>query len=178
MPSDVFWTGLFTFGGGLVGGGAGYLTARLQQAVQKQELGLEERRYETDQQDRRQARRDDLRERRRVLYLKYLGSFDALHTQLNGPELSPEELFEIWSSMIQVDNEIELLGSEAVKSAADNAADYFARLVGELYKIASNPARDWGAEAHELRRPDAMGQEMIEVREELLAKMRVDLKDE
>jgi len=161
-----------------VGGATGFLTARLQRQAQKEQLGLEEHRQATDEQHRAQERRDQLCEQRRLLYLRYLGAFDALHTRLNGPEIPKEELFDIWSTMIRVDNEIELMGSEAVKTASYPAANYFARLVGELDTIIKDPSRDWANEAPRLRRPDAMGQEMLDVRKELVTKMRLDLLDE
>jgi len=44
MPSDVFWTGAFTFSGGLVGVLAGYANGSRQSKYQEQQLKLEEKR--------------------------------------------------------------------------------------------------------------------------------------
>jgi hypothetical protein len=174
MPSDVFWTGLYTFAGGVVGGTTGYITARLQNHVQRAQLALEMDRHRSEERRLAREREDDERERRRLLYLRYLEVFETITNLPGGAQPTQDRLVELWHDFIRADNELELAGSEAIRDASYPANSVIQDAVDEFGAIVEAPDRDWD-EASEYG--EAHGAALMEVRVEMVGLMRADLQD-
>ena len=171
----MFWTGLFTFGGGVVGGTAGYVSARLQRRFQEQQLGLERRRYESEESrvDRQGA--DQRREQGRAIYLAYLEAVDTITNSATADVLDDETLSERWKTFVKAGNKLELAGTEGLRNASYQMDALLNRLVTEFSAIIHDSDRTWPGDANEFMHGQA--KEVVESRNEMVSLMRRDLQN-
>lgn len=132
MPSDAFWTGLFTFAGGVVGGGAGYLTARLQQGLHRQQLTLEERKVESEESTLTQAQTERRSEAHRAIYLRYLTALDGVLNPVDNGTVDKGTLNRRFDLLLHAHCEVELAGGDEINQAAYELNDLLEALVAEV----------------------------------------------
>jgi hypothetical protein len=175
MASDVFWTGLFTFGGGTLGAIGTYFGVKSQANLQAQQLELDAERHRSDESHRRRKDESAAREQRRLLYLNYLKALDAIVHATAVSNLSTDEMSERWAAFVKADDEIELGGTDDVKDAS-YPVHRQARAVGTKYKeILDDPNSNWPIDA--LKWLPSTQEERNAARAAMVAAMRRDLHD-
>jgi hypothetical protein len=124
---DAVWISLITGTTGIVSGLLGY-------GVSRGQLHLERRRIdaESDSEQRKQLR--ETIASRRDLYLEYLSVVDETWKRLTRPDLEPLDWHEWWSRYSEVDNRVELLGSNSVQTATYPLWDVLNRLGSRVMK--------------------------------------------
>jgi hypothetical protein len=170
MPSDVFWTGLFTFGGGVVGGATGYVTARLQQSLHLQRLGLERRKLEYEVDASATDEKAKRIEAKRSIYLQFLSAIDGVLNPVEYGELDQAELNKRFDRFTDAHCEIELVGDADVNRLAYDFTSVVEQIVIEASR--SLEARQIHRMADSVRgRADSLRA----ARRKLVAQMRDDL---
>jgi hypothetical protein len=157
MPTDVFWTGLFTVSGGLAGTLAGYSSARSQARLQDKQLELDRERHKSERAQLDESRQDQRREQRREIYLRYLLALDTIINSATEESLDHETLSSRWRAFVQADNEIELDGDEATKQASYPVNGLIAEIAGRFADILDAPDAEW---------PDAATQYLHSIEDE------------
>lgn len=173
MPSDVFWTGLFTFGGGLVGAATGYATARLQMHAHEGQLDLEERRLEIELTQLGEAKLDRRREERRAIYLEYLKALDAIVNCPTHEHMDHQVLSSRWSAFMQADNELELAGTEAIKDRSYPLHTIAAEAMDRFSNVLDDDGLAWPNDASSYMR--SIEEELRTERQGMVSLMRDDL---
>lgn len=173
MPSDVFWTGLFTFGGGLVGATGTAVGARFQYRVQARQLEIEQDRHRSEETHRDRQDRAAALEKRKSIYLNYLGALDALiHATADG-HLDQDGLAQIWAAFQGADAELELAASKEVQGASYQLHAE-ARKIGTFYKnTLDDPSKMWPNDA--VHWPEELASEYYDARAEVVTGMRQDV---
>jgi len=174
MPSDVFWTGLFTFGGGLVGAAVSYATTHRQGDLQEQQLGLEEERHEAEVQSANRQHQERLLESRRALYLRYLKAVDEIIHLPNSDLTSSEELGRPWTEFMQMDNELELSGSDGVRELSVDLFGILNEIAYRFTEILESDSKAWPEDASAHMR-EVEGR-LREARQGMVSRMRDDLR--
>lgn len=135
MPSDVFWTGLFTFGGSVAGAGAGYLTALFQRQANERLLLFEERKLAGLAQERRDEHGDRIREERRAVYLAYLTALDGVLTPIDLGSVEEETLRRRFDRLMEAHCELELAGDRQINECGYALNDLVEGLVAEVLDV-------------------------------------------
>lgn len=173
MPSDVFWTGLFTVSGGLAGTLAGYASARSQAYFQDKQLQLEKERHQSEQEQIAESRRDQQRQQRRDIYLRYLLAFDTIINSANEDSLDHETLSSRWKAFVNVDNEVELMGDEATKASSYPLNTLVSEIASNFALILDDPEAEWPDAGSAYLR--SIYDKYREARKEIVHHMRADL---
>jgi hypothetical protein len=162
---DAVWISMITGTTGVVSGLLGY-------GVSRGQLNLEGRRVDAESQSDQRTQQRETIAARRDLYLEYLSTVDETWKNLMGPDLGPLDWHEWWSRYSEVDNRVELLGSDSVQSATYplwSALDRLAtRVTQEKPEDVERPvwARRVWAE---------MGEDVNDKRADVMAAMRIDV---
>jgi hypothetical protein len=175
MPSDVFWTGVFTLSGGLAGTFAGYASAISQTRIQDKQLQLERERHRSERAHVDDTRRDRQREQRREIYLRYLLTFDTIINSATEDSLDHQTLSERWRAFVQADNEIELDGDEKTKEASYPLNEIVAKIAGRFADILDDPEAEWPDSGAKYLR--SIEEEQRAARQAIVNHMRRDLRD-
>lgn len=112
MPSDVFWTGLFTFGGSAIGAGVGYATARLQRRSEDRRFLLEERQLSDSAAELGRQFDRQMRAERSEVYRRYLHALDGVMSPLYLGGSGIEQIRDRFDRLMEAHCELELVGSE------------------------------------------------------------------
>jgi hypothetical protein len=111
-PSDVFWTGLFTFGGSAAGAGAGFATALAQRRTEDGRLRLEEQKVAAAGDERRAESLERFQQERREIYLRYLNSLDGILSPVFQGEVDAASLRDRFDALMEAHCELELAGTK------------------------------------------------------------------
>jgi hypothetical protein len=176
MASDVFWTGLFTFGGGLVGALGTYWGSRSQHKLRIRELDLEVARQEREETHQAAQEKSEACEHRRRLYLRYLAGLDRLVHATSVGDLDRDGVAKRWAEFIAADDEVELGGTEAVKDASYPLHECVVKIVDAYTTVMEDARQQWPQDA--LSRWDAFEDEYARTRGDIVRAMRRDLLDE
>lgn len=130
---------------------------------------MEERRVAHEESVAEAERQDSLRAERQQLYLEYLGVIDQWSRILQR-DFSRERWLQWWDQYNEVDNRVELLGSEAVRTATYTVFS----AIHEMRKDADFEAEDLDKEGWRLS--EQHGDAISEARQEILHAMRADLR--
>jgi hypothetical protein len=170
MPGDVFWTGLFALSGAIVGGGAGYVTARLQHTLQIQQLTLEERKLSREELQQQLLRGDSQWERHRLIHLSYLNSLDGFINPAADGTIDRALLQARFDRLMEAHCELELGAGVEVNAAAYSLNDLVEALNGEIRKLLTGADSGQLIEAVKVREA-----EIRSIRRELVTRMRHEL---
>ncbi|HWM55056.1 MAG TPA: hypothetical protein VNO20_06680 [Solirubrobacterales bacterium] len=173
MPSDVFWTGFFTFGGGVVGATVGYATARLQNRLQREQLLLEKRRDERQFSKDSEEQLEQRREQRRAVYLHYLEALDAIIHSATTETIDQETLSSRWIAFNLADNELELAGTEAVKESSYPLHTVIAEAIDRFSVVIDSETLTWPDDATSYMR--SIEDKLRQARQGTISLMRRDL---
>jgi hypothetical protein len=174
MPSDVFWTGLFTLGGGFAGAATGYASARLQSKGQERQVQLAHQRHQSQEARATETRRDTQREERRSIYLGYLQSLDAILNSTTAETVSQETLSDRWGQFMQADNEVELAGDEKIKESSYPIHAQVSKTLEYFSEILDKPDLTWPDDASAYLR--SMQDDLLGPRRKIISLMRDDLR--
>lgn len=176
MPSDVFWTGLFTFGGGAVGAIGAYLAAKSSERGRERELELELERHDSQELHWAAERDDGSREKRRAAYAVYLEAYETVWHIRADQNPTAGRIVERWEAFVAADIEVGLVGSDAIAAAAVTARARLAALINDYDDfLTENGPGSWGEEARLVSGPHNEG--LAASRDEIVALMRRDLDD-
>jgi hypothetical protein len=171
--SDVFWTGLFTFGGGVVGAVGTYFGVKSQASLQQQQLELDALRHESDKSHRKGEQESAAREQRQSLYLSYLGALDAVVHSTAVSDMSVDSLGERWAAFIKADDEIELGGTDDVQKAAYPMHKQVWEVATMYTRTLNDPKGRWPSDA--LKWLKSTQVERNQARADVVGAMRSDL---
>ncbi len=173
MPSDVFWTGLFTFGGGALGAAGTYFGVRSQREVQLGQLHLEKNAQENESLEKAQENWQVGREQRRSIYLAYLAALDAVIHSPSIKDLTEEDFSSMWTTFIRRDDELELGGTEEVKDASYSLWRVVDRIADHYIEVLCDPHASWPEDAD--RGFEPVSKEYDDVRSAVVSAMREDI---
>jgi hypothetical protein len=140
MLSDVFWTGLFTFGGSAVGAGAGYMTALLQRRSEDGRRLLEERRIVAASEQERQLRLEEFHQARHALYLTYLENLDAILSPIFLESVDAPSLNRGFNLFMDAHCGIELAGNPEINLRAYDLNSLIENLVKDVLQALTEKA--------------------------------------
>jgi hypothetical protein len=145
--SDVFWTGFFTFAGGVVGAVGAHFGVKSQINLQQQRLGLDALRYNNDESYRERDEESAAREQRRALYLSYLATLDVVLHAPAVTDLTVDAMRQRWAAFVKADDEIELGGTNSVREAGYPLYMVVSKIREEYTNILSGAGAGWPQDA-------------------------------
>jgi hypothetical protein len=175
MASDVFWTGLFTFSGGLVGAAASYAATRRQAGLQKEQLSLERERHGIETSEAGQRRQVELLQDLRILYIRFLKAVDDI-AHLPNSDLSPAvEIGKRWDAFMQADNELELAAPKGVRTSTEPLCVILNKVVYRFTEVFESDSEVWPNDAGSYMRE--IEADFREARERTVSLMRDNLRE-